>query len=76
MTRPYCSRLRRLGATGSGGADRPDARLELLEPEQERVAGAVSLRPRHLDERELEREARIPSFADLLDGEGEKVDQA
>ena len=51
------------------------ALLELLEPVRDRLAREVGAGPRHLDERELERQARVAALAHVLDGDGEQVDQ-
>ena len=51
-------------------------RLEQLEPVGERVARQVGLRARDLDERELERQARVAALAHVVDGDREQVDQA
>ena len=42
----------------------------------ERLAGEVGLRPRHLDERELERQPRVAALALVLEHDGEQVDEA
>ena len=47
--------------------------LELLEPEGERLVRQVGARPRHLDERELERQAGIAALAHVVDGDREQV---
>src|SRR6266700_4190024 len=56
--------------------DRGAARLELLEPVGDRLAREIRRRARHLDERELERQAGIATLAHVVDGDGEQVDQA
>ena len=49
------------------------ALLELLEPERDRLARQVGAGPRHLDERELERQPRVAALAHVLDRDGEQV---
>ena len=82
---------RRLGGAGAGGggarrargsrsaarrtARRASPASEPLEPKSQRLARQVRRRPRHLDERELERQARIAALAHVVDRDGEQVDQ-
>ena len=54
----------------------PVALLEPLEAEGDRLAGEVARRARHLDERELERQARVAALAHVVDRDREQVDQA
>ena len=49
------------------------ALLELLEAVRDRLALEVRGRPRDLDERELERQARIAALAHVVDGDREQV---
>ena len=63
------------GARRALVARRGSARLELLEAVGGRLAREVGARPRHLDERELERQARVAALADVVDGDGEQVDE-
>ena len=49
------------------------AALELLEAVRGRLALQVGRRPRDLDERELEREARVSALAHVVDGHGEEI---
>ena len=65
---------RRCGVPGAR-ADRRYARLELLEPVRRRLAREVGRGPRHLHERELERQARVAALAHVLDGHGQQVDE-
>jgi hypothetical protein len=51
------------------------ARLQLLQAVGERLARQVGAGPRHLHERELEREARVAALAHVLDRDGEQVDE-
>jgi hypothetical protein len=62
-------------APGGGGLSGTPTRLQLLEPVGDRLAREVGARPCHLDERELEREAGVAALADILDRDGEEVDQ-
>ena len=66
----------RLLARGSRRRHSVRPLLELLDPVGERLARQVSARPRHLDERELERQSRVAALAHVLDGDGEQVAQA
>src|SRR5205807_3304457 len=53
-------------------------RLSLLEPleaESNRLAREVAGRPRHLYERELERQARVAALAHVVDRDREQVDE-
>ena len=82
--RPGRRRLR-----GSAGGDRADAAsgvrrmpaasaaaaLEQLDAVGERLAREIGVRPRHLHERELEREPWVAALAHVLDRDGEQVDQ-
>jgi len=43
--------------------------------EGERLAREICTRSRHLDERELERQARVGALAHVLDRDGEQVDE-
>ncbi|MBA3375002.1 MAG: hypothetical protein H0U00_04185 [Actinobacteria bacterium] len=78
------SRRRRLrcrcladGRCGSRGrlSTRGDPALEQFDAVRERLAGQVGVRPRHLHERELEREPRVAALAQVLDGYSEEIDQ-
>jgi hypothetical protein len=42
----------------------------------ERLAREVGVRPCHLDERELERQAGVAALAHVVDGDRQQVDQA
>src|SRR5438874_8829477 len=53
-----------------------DPILELLEAVRRRLPRKVGRSPRHLDERELERQALIGPLAHVLDGHGEQVAEA
>ena len=73
--RPALRRGSRVATAGAAPMPvRP--RLEQLEPMRERLARQVGLWARHLDERELERQARVATLAHVVDGEREEVDQA
>ena len=50
--------------------------LEPLEAEGDRLAREVARGPRHLDERELERQARVAALAHVVDRDREQVDEA
>ena len=78
--RPACgSALRALPARGSVPGTATAARdlslLQPLEPEGDRLAGEVARGPRHLDERELERQARVAALAHVVDRDREQVDE-
>ena len=51
------------------------ALFEPLDPKRERLLREVGLRPSHLHERELERQARVAALAHVVDGDGEQVDE-
>src|SRR5215212_3435875 len=51
------------------------ARLQLLEPVGERLTGEIRSGTRDLDQRQLERQARIAALAHVLDRDGEQVDE-
>ena len=83
MARFCCGRrLRRAGSVaGAGLGGRPGcasahARLELLQPVGGRLAREVGAGPRHLHERQLEREPRVAALPDVVHRDVEEVDQA
>ena len=49
--------------------------LEQLHPMRERLAREIRVRPRHLDDRELEREPRVAALAHVLERDREQVDE-
>ena len=73
---PACSLGRcRLGdcRLGAGAAGRAARCSSCSSAEGERLAREVRAGPRHLDERELERQARVAALAHVVDGDGEQV---
>ena len=73
---------RRVGVTRGGGL--PGSRgwchsrqscLEQLDAVRERLALQIRLRPRHLDQRELERQPRIAALPEVVERDSEQVDQ-
>ena len=55
------------------GSGRSASSLEPLEPEGERLVRQVCAGPRHLHERELERQPGIAALAHVVDGNREQV---
>ena len=49
------------------------ALLEQLQPVRERLLGEVGAGPRHLHERELERQPRVAALAHVVDGHCQQV---
>ncbi len=49
--------------------------LETFEPERERLAREIGAGPGHLDEPELERQARVAALTHVVDGDVQQVDQ-
>ena len=70
------------GSSGRGlvsdtetGSARNLSLLEPLEAERDRLAREVARRARHLDERELERQARVAALTHVVDRDREQVDE-
>src|SRR5439155_962713 len=76
LGRLWRDRGRHLDRLGRHRAHMAALLLELLEPEGERLARQVGARPRHLHERELERQPRIAALAHVLDGDRQEVAEA